>query len=75
MPGVEAAAGSMPLPLTGQQMRVSFNIPGRPTPPSGRPSANLAIVTPGFFETIGAQVVRGRTFTEDDDSRHQAWSW
>jgi len=70
VPGVEAAAGSMPLPLTGRQMQVSFNIPGRPTPPAGRPSSDMAIVTPGFFEAIGAPLLRGRTFTSDDDGRH-----
>jgi predicted permease len=70
MPGVAAAAGSLPLPLTGERMQLSFNIPDRPTPPQGRPSANMAIVTPGFFEALGARIVAGRTFTEEDDTRH-----
>jgi putative ABC transport system permease protein len=69
-PGVTAAAGALPLPLTGQRMQLSFNIPDRPTPPAGRPTANLAIVTSEFFETIGAPVLAGRTFTPDDDARH-----
>ena len=45
-PGVAAVAGSMPLPLTGKQMQVSFNVPDRPTAPSARPAADTAIVTP-----------------------------
>ena len=30
----------------------------------------MAIVTPGFFEALGARIVAGRTFTEEDDTRH-----
>jgi predicted permease len=70
LPGVVAAAGSMPLPLTGQQMQVSFNIPERPSSPSGRPHADMAIVTTGYFEAVGATLLHGRTFTDDDDARH-----
>jgi predicted permease len=69
-PGVSAAVGSLPLPLTGQRMQLSFNIADRPTSPEGRPTANMAIVTPGFFDAIGATLVAGRAFTDDDDSRH-----
>jgi putative ABC transport system permease protein len=69
-PGVEAVAGSMPLPLTGKQMQVSFSVPDRPTAPSARPAADTAIVTAGYFEAVGASVIAGRTFTEDDDARH-----
>jgi putative ABC transport system permease protein len=70
IPGVTAAAGAVPLPLTGRQMQVSFNIPERPTPPSGRPSSDMAIVTVGYFTAIGAPLVAGRTFTEQDDEHH-----
>ena len=70
MPGVVAVAGSMPLPLTGRQMQVSFNVPDRPAQPSARPSADMAIVTAGYFEAVGAPVITGRTFTDDDDARH-----
>jgi putative ABC transport system permease protein len=70
VPGVTGVAASMPLPLTGRQMQLSFNIPGRPTPPSDRPSADMAIVTTGFFETIGAPLIAGRRFTDQDDAHH-----
>ena len=34
--------------------------------------ADNRAVTPGFFETVGARLVEGRFFTEDDDQRAQA---
>jgi len=38
---------------------------------SGAPFADNRAVTPGFFETVGARLVEGRFFTEDDDARQQ----
>jgi len=35
------------------------------------PMADNRAVTPGFFETVGAELVEGRFFTEDDDQRTQ----
>jgi putative ABC transport system permease protein len=68
IPGATSAATSMPLPLTGSQMTVSFNIQERPTRPGERSTSNMAIVTPGYFRTIGAPFLRGRDFNEQDDS-------
>jgi putative ABC transport system permease protein len=69
LPGVQAAALAMPLPLTGSQMRIAFNILDRPTAPSERPSSDMAIVTPDYFKAIGAPLLRGRFFTERDDDK------
>jgi putative ABC transport system permease protein len=66
-PGVAAAAAGSPLPLTGHEMRMSFGIQDRPVAPSDRPYADMAIVTPGFFRTIGARLEDGRDFAESDD--------
>jgi putative ABC transport system permease protein len=69
-PGVTSAAVGMPLPLTGNEMSVSFNIEERPTGPSERPSSNMALVSPGYFHTIDTPIVAGRSFTDDDDGNH-----
>jgi putative ABC transport system permease protein len=69
-PGVTAATVGLPLPLTGESMQVSFNIKERPTAASQRPSSNMALVAPGYFQTIGTPVLEGRDFTDDDDGRH-----
>lgn len=66
-PGVTAVAAAMPLPLTGEGMQISFDIEQRHKPPSEWPSANTAIVTPGYFSTIGTPLIAGRDFTDRDD--------
>jgi putative ABC transport system permease protein len=68
LPGITSAALGMPLPLTGSQMSVSFNIQERPAPPYQRPRSNMAIVSPGYFRTIGVPLLQGREFTERDDA-------
>jgi len=67
LPGVVSASGGTPLPLTGDQMRIAFEIQGRPTEPSARPRSDMAYVTPAFFRTIGTPLLAGREFTERDD--------
>ena len=68
LPGVTSSALAMPLPLTGSQMSVAFNIQQRPAPPAERPRANMAIVTPGFFRTVGVPLLEGRDFVVRDDA-------
>ena len=70
VPGVTDATAGMPLPLTGNEMAVSFNIRERPAGPTERPSSNMALVAPGYFRTIGTPVLQGRDFTDEDDERH-----
>jgi putative ABC transport system permease protein len=65
-PAVIDATAAMPLPLVGDEMAISFNIEERPSRPSERPRANIAIVTPGYFRTLGTPIHEGRDFTEDD---------
>jgi predicted permease len=66
IPGVQAAATSMPLPLTGHEMTVSFDIEERPKPPAERQRSDMAIVMPGYFAAMGIQLLKGRDFTERD---------
>jgi putative ABC transport system permease protein len=68
VPGARSAAVAMPLPLTGNSMTVRFDIAERPAPPSARPGSDIAIVSPGFFETAGIRLLQGRGFTDQDDS-------
>ncbi len=71
IPGVQAAATGVPLPLQGDQMSVSFNIEERPAPAPDRPHCDMAIVSPGYFGAMGIPFLKGRDFTERDDSRSQ----
>lgn len=68
IPGVKTAATGLPLPLDGHQMSISFDIEERRAAPADRASSDMAIVTPGFFGAMGIPIVKGRDFTERDDS-------
>ena len=68
--GVRRVAAAMPLPLAGHQIGVSFSIEGRPSPSRGRPTSDMAIVSPGYFAAIGTPLLRGRDFTDLDDQHH-----
>jgi len=67
LPGVERAAFSSSLPLGGGTTATSFVAEGEPPPPPGRSAiANLAVVTPGYFETMRIPCLAGRTLTDRD---------
>ena len=68
IPGVQEAATGWPMPLTGSQMGVGFNIEERPAAPSEWPTSAMAIVTPGFFRAMRMPILRGRDFTERDNA-------
>jgi putative ABC transport system permease protein len=67
IPGVTSVAATTQLPLTGQGSSSTFDIIGAPPfPPGNAPSASLVTVTPGYFQTLGIPILRGRPITEDD---------
>ena len=66
--GVRQAATGAVLPLTGDQMSVSFDIEERRKPPTNRPHSAISIVSPDYFSTLGIRLLRGRSFTEHDDA-------
>jgi len=69
LPGVEAAGGARPLPLSGTRYTISFQLPGGSTAAADRPSAAFGMVTPGYFRMLRIPIVQGRDFTvADNDS-------
>lgn len=65
-PGVQNAALSTGLPLTGSGLATDFTI-ARQAIETGTPlRSGMDLVTPGFFETYGIHFVKGRSFTEQD---------
>jgi predicted permease len=66
IPGVQEAAMGRPMPLQGHELRLAFDIEGRPTSNTERPRADAAIVTSGFFQAMGIPLLSGRDFTEAD---------
>jgi putative ABC transport system permease protein len=68
IPGIEAAAVSDSVPLTGSNDQGGFRIEGRPEPKPGDdgPQANRPRVSNDYFETMGIPLLRGRVFDERD---------
>jgi len=66
LPGVEAASGSLRLPVNGWAGQF-FNTADDPNPPAGQvPDANYVIVGPGYFRVMQIPLRRGRSFNEHD---------
>jgi predicted permease len=67
IPGVRTASPVLYAPMSGNSWNEGVRIQGRPEPaPKENTGAGWARVMPGFFETIGAKMVLGRPFNEDD---------
>jgi len=68
LPGVENAALSSVVPLQGALRQNGYRVEGAPE--SGdAPTAVPVSVTPEFFQTIGAPLVRGRVIQDTDDTQ------
>ncbi len=66
VPDAQSTAAVVPLPLSGSHLSLSFELPGQVVPSSERPTADTAVVSPGYFRAMGIRLVRGRDFTERD---------
>ena len=67
LPGVQAAAAVISLPLSGSSIVLTFEIAGRPpVPPSQQPAMQVRVATADYFQTIGIPLQKGRFFTEQD---------
>ena len=66
-PGIRMVAPALYAPMTGDSWNGGIRVEGRPEPaPREDSSAGWVRVMPGFFETIGAKIVRGRPISEED---------
>ena len=67
LPGVRAAGAVMGVPLGGLSYVLSFEVEGRPKlPPAQQPSMQVRVATPGYLETMGIPVRRGRSLQPQD---------
>jgi putative ABC transport system permease protein len=68
VPGVSQTATVTGLPLKGTSDGMPFTLVGGPTfaDPSQRPGTGFQSVSPGYFKTFGIDVIKGRSFNEQD---------
>ena len=72
LPGVETAAVTQYLPVSGTEGSVGFQIVGREADPNLITSAGIRRVSPGYFRTLGVPLLRGRDFTKQDAQDRKA---
>ncbi|PYU85345.1 MAG: hypothetical protein DMG51_09030, partial [Acidobacteria bacterium] len=67
LPGVSSVTASTGMPIAGTNFGMPFRLAGQPaSDPSSRPGAGFTMVTPDYFRTFGIQIVKGRSFAEQD---------
>ncbi len=66
IPGVRSAGAVIPLPLTGDMFRISFEQEGHPVAKGDQPSADFFAVSDDYFKTLGVKMIKGREFTQRD---------
>src|ERR1700734_128251 len=69
IPGVQSAAAVFPLPMSGDEIRTSFQIEGKPVAKSDEPHTSVRVVTPNYFGTMRIPLLQGRDFTERDETK------
>jgi putative ABC transport system permease protein len=67
LPGVQAASAINHLPLAGDVWRFGFVVEGGPVVRGEElPSAAYRVVLPGYFQTMGISMLKGRDVTDRD---------
>ena len=67
VPGIRRVAVMTGMPAGGSGLGVRFSIVGQPpVNPSARAGAALQMITPGYVDTLGIRVTKGRSIDEHD---------
>ncbi|MGC2111235.1 MAG: ABC transporter permease [Candidatus Korobacteraceae bacterium] len=67
LPGVQAAGGTMILPMSDDRAVVTFEDPEHPVPEGQQPSADISPVSPEYFNAMRIPLLEGRDFSDRDD--------
>src|SRR6266550_4403644 len=66
--GVQSAGATTSLPLTLSVNGSDFRIEGQPEPEAGKELIiNMSSVSPGYFQTLGVPLMKGRDFSDRDN--------
>jgi predicted permease len=70
VPGVSNVSAETGTPLEGAGFSMFFSVAGQSTyvDPAQRPGTGFQMITPGYFRTFGIRLVKGRTFTDQDNA-------
>jgi putative ABC transport system permease protein len=69
LPGVDSAAVASTVPLDRATLGMSgVSVFGQATSASGEGSVSVAVVSPGYFATIGTRLLAGRDFGREDST-------
>jgi putative ABC transport system permease protein len=66
MPGVQAAAGTLILPMTDDGADITFENPEHPMPKATLPSADISLISGDYFKTMQTPLLKGRDFNDAD---------
>ena len=67
LPGVESAAVATNTPMTGNHSRLDITFEGMAEPrPGNYPHPDAHVISPGYVQALGINLLRGRNFTEAD---------
>ena len=67
LPGVELAATSTSVPLSGQNPKIRYSVEGQQIDFNNTPFAASADITPEYFKVMGIPLIKGRFFTDQDN--------
>jgi predicted permease len=67
LPGAVSSTAAFPLPFSGGDMTISFDIQGRASERGNEPDARASVVEPAYFETLQIPLLRGRTLAAQDN--------
>ncbi len=72
LPGVTGAGAASTLPFDGTRTGATITVEGHESEAQSRvPAIQTIVASAGYFEVLGVRLLRGRTFTAQDDQRAQ----
>jgi putative ABC transport system permease protein len=66
VPGVSEVSEVAPLPLSGDEIRTSYEVEGKPLPKTEQPLTQVRIIDPQYLKVMKIPLLEGREFTEAD---------
>jgi predicted permease len=69
IPGVQDVSFAFTIPMGYIRASDAVQAEGQPVDTNGRQSAGKNIVSSGYFQTMGVQIIRGRGFSDDDNEK------